>query len=118
MDIPAASPSPIGAVRDTIEFFIHLLVGLSALSPVLITLLLLISINGLVIGRMQGWSVGDSLYHAFINATTVGYGDYRPTRGWAKFLAVVNAFLGLLLTGFFVGAGVYALEVAMQVAPG
>ena len=76
-------------------------------------MLLLIVINGLLIGRIEGWRRGDALYHALINATTVGYGDFRPTKGVAKFLSVLNAFMGLLLTGIFVGAGVYAVEGAM-----
>ncbi|OWU78032.1 hypothetical protein ATO3_02010 [Marinibacterium profundimaris] len=94
-----------------------MLAGLTALSPILLTLVALIVINGLIIGRLQGWSRGDAIYHAFINATTVGYGDFRPTHGLAKVLSVVNAFLGLLLTGVFVGAGVFAVELAVQIAP-
>lgn len=105
------------AVQDTVDFFVHLLTGLSVLSPILLTLMGLIMINGLIIGRLQGWSRGDAIYHAFINATTVGYGDFRPTRGLAKVLSVVNAFLGLLLTGVFVGAGVFAVELAVQLSP-
>ncbi|MBB93930.1 MAG: Ion channel protein [Rhodobacteraceae bacterium] len=105
------------AIRDTIEFFVHLALGLTALSPILLTLLALIAVNGLAIGRLQGWSRADSLYHAFINATTVGYGDFRPTVGMAKVLSVLNAFLGLLLTGVFVGVGVWAVELAVQEYP-
>lgn len=84
------------------------------LAPILAALLAGIIANGLLIGRLEGWRMGDALYHAFINATTVGYGDFRPTRGVAKLLSVLNAFLGLLLTGIFVGAGVYAVEKALD----
>ena len=77
-------------------------------------LLLLIAILGLVIGRLEGWSRGDALYHAFINATTVGYGDLRPTRPWAKALAIVIAFVGLVLAGVVVALGVYAFEYAFD----
>ena len=83
---------------------------LARLSPVLLSLITLIVINGLTIGRLEHWKTGDALYHAFINATTVGYGDMRPTRGLCKVLAVLNAFVGLLLTGIVVGGGVYAVE--------
>ncbi len=83
---------------------------LARLSPLLGSLIVLIVLNGLVIGRLEGWKRGDALYHAFINATTVGYGDMRPTRGSSKILAVLNAFVGLLLTGIVVGGGVYSVE--------
>lgn len=91
--------------------------GLFAAFPILARLIALILLNGLLIGRMEGWRRSDAIYHAFINATTVGYGDFRPTQGTAKVLSVLNAFLGLLLTGIFVGTGVYAVERALQLTP-
>lgn len=109
--------SAASAATDTVEFFVSLGDALFVMSPILLVLVGMIALNGLIIGRLQGWKAGDALYHAFINATTVGYGDFRPTQGTAKFLSVLNAFLGLLLTGVFVGAGVYAVEVAVQLSP-
>ena len=50
---------------------------IARLFPILLMLIALIVLNGLSIGRVEGWKVGESLYHAFINATTVGYGDIR-----------------------------------------
>ena len=61
--------------------------------------MLLIAILGLVIGRMEGWSRGDALYHAFINATTVGYGDLRPSKPLGKLLAIVIAFTTVQAAG-------------------
>lgn len=98
-----------------VEFFVTLLNGLKALSPILLTLLGFVVINGMIIGRLEGWRLGDALYHAFINATTVGYGDLRPTKGPSKALAVLNAFVGLLTTGVFVGIGVYAVEATVKI---
>ena len=99
----------------TWTFFTTFADVLLRLGPIVLVLIAFITANGLVIGRIEGWRRGDALYHAFINATTVGYGDLRPTRGVSKFLAVLNAFLGLLFTGIFVGAGVYAVEKAFDV---
>ncbi len=97
-----------------LEFLRLLSAGLLTTAPVLVPLMGVIVVNGLIIGRLEGWRRGDAIYHAFINATTVGYGDFRPTRGWAKVLSVFNAFLGLLLTGIFVGTGVYAVEAVLK----
>ncbi|MGI9321392.1 MAG: potassium channel family protein [Thiogranum sp.] len=73
---------------------------------------------GMLIGKIEGWSLSDSLYHAFINATTVGYGDFRPSRGHAKFPAVVLAFLGLVFTGMVVAVALHAANEAFNLAYG
>ena len=80
----------------TVEFLRTLWTDLLYAGPLLIFLLVLIALIGYIIGRIEGWSISDSLYHAFINATTVGYGDFRPAKGHAKFLAIVLAFVGLV----------------------
>ena len=91
-------------------FFIELFYA----SPVLISLILLISFIGFIIGRKEEWSRLDALYHAFINATTVGYGDLRPTKKLSKMLAVSNAFVGLIFTGIIVAIGLQATDYAFN----
>ncbi len=85
------------------------------LSPILVFLLVLVCMLGISIGRIEGWSTGPSLYHAFINATTVGYGDIRPEKPASRALAVINAFVGLIFAGIVVGIGVHAVETSMNV---
>lgn len=97
-------------MQHTWLFFSYFFDVLTKLSPITIALAGLIAMNGLLIGRIEGWSRGVALYHAFINATTVGYGDIHPSRSGSRALCVLNAFMGLLFTGIFVGAGVYAVE--------
>ena len=92
----------------TLEFLRTFFLDLAYAGPILISLLLLIALTGFVIGRIEGWSLSDSLYHAFINATTVGYGDFRPADRRAKFLAVVLAFVGLVFTGMVVAIALHA----------
>ena len=65
-------------------------------APILSFFLLLIVFIGHIIGRVEGWSKLDAIYHAFINATTVGYGDIEPL-GDVRFLAGLEALLGLVL---------------------
>ena len=92
----------------TVEFLRTLWIDLLYAGPLLIFLLVLIALIGYIIGRIEGWSLSDSLYHAFINATTVGYGDFRPAKGRAKFLAIVLAFVGLVFTGMVVAIALHA----------
>jgi len=78
------------------------------------SLILLISFIGYIIGKKEGWSRLDALYHAFINATTVGYGDLRPTKNLSKILAVSNALVGLVFTGIVVAIGLHAADYAFN----
>lgn len=102
----------------TIAFLRVFLNDLVYASPVLLSLLALICVFGVIIGKIEGWSMSDSLYHAFINATTVGYGDFRPAKGRAKFLAVVLAFIGLIFTGMVVAVALHAANDAFDLVYG
>ena len=95
-------------MQFTIEFLRTFWSDLLHAAPLLIFLLVSILLVGYIIGRIEGWSLPDSLYHAFINATTVGYGDFRPTKGSAKFLAILLAFIGLIFTGIVVAIALHA----------
>jgi len=81
-------------------------------SPLLGFLIVSIGSIGYRIGRLEGWSTSDALYHAFINATTVGYGDFRPTRKRSKLLAIALAFVGLVFTGMVVAIALHAADYA------
>ena len=80
--------------------------------PIIFFLATLICIIGLVIGKIEGWSRSDALYHAFINATTVGYGDFPPTKRASKTLAILLAFIGLIFTGTIVAIAIHAADYA------
>lgn len=69
---------------------------------------------GLRIGRLEKWSPANALYFAFITATSVGYGDFHPTRQRSKWLAILIALLGVLLTGLIVAVGLEAVTHAFR----
>ena len=96
----------------TLPFLRTFLVDVLHASPILGFLLLLIVLVGYLIGRLEGWSTSDALYHAFINATTVGYGDLRPSRKASKSLAILLAFAGLIFTGMVVAIALHAANAA------
>ena len=80
-------------------FFTH---NLFLISPLLGLLLIVILGLGMVVRRVETWSWFDAIYWALITATTVGYGDIRPTRKISKSLSIVIAFNGLILSGIIV----------------
>ncbi len=100
----------------TFTFLRIFLVDILYASPILGFLLLLILLIGFLIGRIEGWSAFDSFYHAFINATTVGYGDFRPSRKGSKALAVLLALVGLIFTGMVVAIALHAANFAFAQA--
>ncbi len=98
----------------TLQFLRIFFLDLGYAAPLLISLLVLIGVIGWLIGWIEGWSPGDALYHAFINATTVGYGDFRPTHGRSKILAILLAVTGLVFTGMVVAIALHAANLAFE----
>ena len=98
----------------TIDFIRIFAIGLFYASPIIVFFVVLILTLGIQVGKRENWSRHDSIYYAFITATTVGYGDFRPTNRTAKYLAIGIAFTGLLLTGIVVAIGLEAATIAFK----
>ena len=98
----------------TFDFIQMFSIALLYVAPLLISLMLIIVILGHIVGKLEGWSKPDSLYYSFITATTVGYGDFRPSKKMAKFLAVIIAFIGLVFTGILVAVAIHSATHAFK----
>jgi Ion channel len=98
----------------TFRFLKLLAIGLWFFSPLLLNLVLLVMLLGYLVGKREGWSRFDSLYWAFVTATTVGYGDFRPTKRGSRVIAIVIAVLGLLTAGIIIALGVHAATKALD----
>jgi voltage-gated potassium channel Kch len=82
-------------------------------APLFLSLATVIAVLGQLVGKKEGWSRFDSFYWSFITATTVGYGDVRPTKTASRILAIVIALVGLMLTGILVAVAVHSATVAL-----
>jgi voltage-gated potassium channel len=63
--------------------------------------------------RMQ-LSLGETFYFCAVTALTIGYGDVVPTTTLGRIIAVLLAFIGVLMTGVITGSTVYGIQVAAQ----
>jgi hypothetical protein len=68
---------------------------------------------GLLIGFVEGWSLGDAVYFTFVTGLTIGYGDIVPRQALARALAIGIGISGLFLTGLIAGIAVYAMRTAL-----
>jgi voltage-gated potassium channel len=82
--------------------------GIVYLWPIIAVLLGVIVALGFRVGHLEGWTAVDSLYFAFITATSVGFGDLVPTKSRTKLLSIVIVLVGILLTGLIVAIGLEA----------
>ena len=94
------------------NFTAGLYTGVRVVWPILSALLLLIVALGLVIGVIEGWSVHESIYFAFVSGLTIGYGDLAPKSPLTRLLAILIGICGVLLTALVAAIAVRALTAA------
>ena len=97
------------------SFFAGLFTGLRVVWPVLSGLLVVIVALGVVIGLIEGWSLQESIYFAFVSGLTIGYGDLAPKTLLTRTLAVLIGICGVLLTGLVAAVAVKALTASQDV---
>jgi ion channel len=90
-------------------FFAGLFTGLRVVWPILSGLLALIVVLGLIIGLIEHWSVGESIYFAFVSGLTIGYGDLAPKAPFPRVLAILIGVCGVLVTAVLAALAVKAL---------
>jgi Na+-translocating ferredoxin:NAD+ oxidoreductase RnfE subunit len=96
------------------DFAAGLLVGLRIVWPVLSALLVLMVGLGVVIGRIEGWSVQESIYFAFVSGLTIGYGDLAPKTLLTRMLAILIGVCGVLFTALLAAVAVKALTLVRE----
>jgi voltage-gated potassium channel len=106
-----SSPGATGVWR---RFLVALGRGLYVTWPVLSGILVIEVLLGLLIGAIEGWSVGDAVYFSFVTGLTIGYGDIVPRQTFTRALAIVIGFGGILLTGLVAAIAVNATRATLM----
>ena len=94
------------------QFAAGLWTGLLVVWPILSVLLGLIVALGFTVGVIEGWSVHESIYFAFVSGLTIGYGDLAPKALLARVLAIAIGVCGVLITALVAAIAVKALTAA------
>ena len=94
------------------NFVAGLIFGLRVVWPILSVLLGVIIALGLVVGLLEGWSVHESIYFAFVSGLTIGYGDLAPKLLLTRVLAILIGVCGVVLTALLAAIAVKALTAA------
>jgi len=94
------------------EFAAGLWTGLLVVWPILSVLIGLIAALGVVVGVIEGWSLSESIYFAFVSGLTIGYGDLAPKVLLARMLAIAIGVCGVLVTALVAAIAVKALTAA------
>jgi hypothetical protein len=92
------------------QFLVALFAGLRVTWPILSGLLIIIVALGIMIGRIEGWGLQDSIYFAFVSGLTIGYGDLVPSTLLTRVLAICTGISGVLLTALAAAVAVKALN--------
>ena len=96
------------------HFVAGLLAGLRVVWPIVSVLLGLIIALGVVVGLIEGWSLHESIYFAFVSGLTIGYGDLAPKSLLTRVLAILIGVCGVLLTALVAAIAVKALTTAQD----
>jgi Ion channel len=81
--------------------------------PVLLAILVIQLGLGLLIGLLEGWTIGEAVYFSFITGLTIGYGDIVPRQAITRALAIGIGLCGVLLTGLVAAIAVSALRTTL-----
>lgn len=92
------------------RFRIFLWKKLKIIWPILSALALVQIGLGVLAGRVEHWSLGDSLYFTFVTGLTIGYGDFVPKHFLSRLAAIVIALDGIVVMGLIAAVAVRALE--------
>ncbi len=82
--------------------------------PVLSAILVIQLGLGLLVGLLEGWTIGDAVYFSFVTGLTIGYGDLVPRQALTRVFAIGIGLCGILLTGLVAAIAVSALRTTLM----
>jgi len=88
--------------------------GLRIIWPILSMIPGLMVAAGPRVGTLEGWSIPDSVYFAFVTGLTIGYGDFAPTMLITRILAIGIGACGVVFSALLAAVAVGALAAGFR----
>ena len=101
-------------MKFTVDFGKAFFILLRVFFPIWGGLVILISLIGVWMASLESLPISEGLYFAWVTATTVGYGDISPTSRLSQFVAILDAIVGIVLTGIIVSIALNAAKLSIQ----
>ncbi|MDZ7614099.1 MAG: ion channel [Flavobacteriaceae bacterium] len=95
--------------------FIRVFVDLLAVTfPIWGSLVILVSVLGVLFALLEELSIFRGIYHAFITAMTIGYGDITPNTSLGMIISLAIGVIGMVATGIIVALAFQAVKIAFE----
>jgi len=102
--LEVAHPTPPGAGETANPAAVDLSVATFQLKVLAVVLAVYVVGGGVMFARLEGWSIVDGIYFATVTASTVGYGDFAPTRPVSRSVWPLYALIGVAAISVFLAA--------------
>lgn len=107
--------SPIPNQHDFLIFTKYFFRYTVLIRHILISLLILITVLGVILSYLEDLDVGEGIYFAYITGLSIGYGDITATSILGRTLCVITGVIGMLFTGMMVAVANRALQSTAEV---
>jgi voltage-gated potassium channel len=87
---------------------------LRATFPIWGVLVMFIALLGLVFSLIEKIRIFEGIYHAFITALTIGYGDITAQTRLGMIISVLIGIIGMVTTGIIVALAFQAVKIAYE----
>jgi len=92
------------------NFARHFFSAIWHVKAVILMLVTLMVAGAAVLTLVEKMAFGDTLYFAFVTGLTIGYGDIVVKTPFARVVAILLGFIGILFTGLMVAVLVLAVR--------
>lgn len=103
-------------MTEFLRFFRHALAMLRHVLGVVLVLAVALLFCAMVVGLVEGMSIGEALYFTLITGMTIGYGDITPTTITGRVLSILTGGIGLIFFGIIVAVSNRALAETVREA--
>jgi len=92
------------------NFARHFFSAIWHVKAIILMLVTLMVAGAAALTHVEKMPFGDALYFAFVTGLTIGYGDIAVKTPFARLVAVLIGFIGILFTGLMVAVLVLAVR--------